>query len=234
MPPKFYRVVNPSAEKVGQVIDTSTLLPSPKVQKTLLYNELWKEVVNFWSLNNCQLITPCHVIVKYNNIFGIADLENLANNLLQNNITTFKGNLLYSQETAAIDTQSFLTLLSVVKTYTLSEPIWIIWEYLWEDYRQKNMQGKPSRMESVFLFDDIHNAQDFYQMQRADNPNLQLHEVNIIQSRVLDFFDMSWIDDLPLETTYNNFMAIASNYWQQKRTAKPINELLFQGTYELI
>lgn len=231
MPPKFYRVVDPIAEKVGQVIDTSTLLPSPKVQKTLLYKALWREVVKFWRTNNCMLITPCQVIISYN-MLGIAQLEDFANDLLNKNISVFNGNVLYSQETATIDAQSFLNFLSVVRTYSLSEPIWLIWEHLWEDYRQNNEKTKPSRMGSVFLFDDYQNAQSFYQ--RMGNPELQIHEVNILQTRVLDSFDMSWIDDLPLDTTYNSYLTTASNYWQQKRTNHPVNEWLFQGTYELV
>lgn len=228
---KFYRVVDPTAEPVGKVIKTTELLPSPKVQNTLLYKALWKEVVNFWRTNNCQLLTPCHVIVKYN-VLVMLELNNLADHLVKNGKQTFNGNLLYSTETATIDTQSFLQLLSVVRTYPFNESIWLIWEYLWEDYRQNNLRTKPSRMDSIFLFDDYQNAQSFYQ--KMGNPILQIHEVNIIQAQVLESFDMAIVDDIPLSATYNDFLITASDYWQQKKTTHCVNEWLFQGTYELI
>ena len=104
-----------------------------------------------------------------------------------------------------------------------------LWEFIWEMVRNNEFPQMPSRMESLFLFDNLDNAKDF--KTRFRDENYQIANVNLIEGTTQSF-DMNWFSDVPADITILEAQNYARNYWSQKRTPNPIIEVLFQGIFQ--
>ena len=104
-----------------------------------------------------------------------------------------------------------------------------LWEFIWEMVRNNEFPEMPSRMESLFLFDNLENAKDFKNQYR--DANYQIANVNLIEG-AMQSFDMNWFSNVPSNMPLTEVQDYARNYWGQKQTDKPITEVLFQGIFQ--
>ena len=103
-----------------------------------------------------------------------------------------------------------------------------LWEFIWEMVRNYEFPDKPSRMDSLFLFDKRQNAMDFLNQYR--DLNCVLAEVNLLEG-ITESFDMNWFSEVPSNIPLSEVEQYARNYWGQKQTDNPVIEVLFQGKY---
>lgn len=105
-----------------------------------------------------------------------------------------------------------------------------LWEYLFEVIRSQNFQNKPSRINSFFLFETISDCE--YYIKNHKNGG-QICEVEIIETQALFDGDMNILDQLDINTTFNNAEEPINSYWKGGKTIVPIIETLFQGKCKL-
>lgn len=103
-----------------------------------------------------------------------------------------------------------------------------LWEFIWEMVRYYEYPDKPSRMDSVFLFDNIENANAFKNQHRESF--CKIVEINLLEGDHQSF-DMNWFTDVPSDITLAQVKDYSRNYWEGKMTKNPIVEVLHKGTY---
>lgn len=103
-----------------------------------------------------------------------------------------------------------------------------LWEFIWEMIRNYEFPNMPSRMDSLFLFDNKKNALDFKAQYRDENYHLV--DVSLLDGTTQSF-DMNWFSEVPSDIPLAEVEEYARNYWSQVHTQKPIIEILFQGNY---
>ena len=94
--------------------------------------------------------------------------------------------------------------------------------------RNYEFPNMPSRMDSLFLFDNKKNALDFKAQYRDENYHLV--DVSLLDGTTQSF-DMNWFSEVPSDIPLAEVEEYARNYWSQVHTQKPIIEILFQGNY---
>jgi hypothetical protein len=104
----------------------------------------------------------------------------------------------------------------------------VLWEYIWEYVRENQYSNLPSRLRSVFLFNNKKDASDFFKNYR-DN-RYSICEIKLLSGKTEDF-DMNWVTDVSCDITFNEAIEYAENYWSKKQTSQPIIETLHQGLY---
>jgi hypothetical protein len=104
----------------------------------------------------------------------------------------------------------------------------VLWEYIWEYIRENQCSNLPSRLKSVFLFNNKKDASDFFKNYR-DN-RYSICEIKLLLGKTEDF-DMNWFTNVPSNITFNEAIEYAENYWGKKQTSQPIIETLHQGLY---
>lgn len=104
-----------------------------------------------------------------------------------------------------------------------------LWEYLWEVTRILVNINLPSRFYARKFLKSISDAEDF--LERYGNGSI-ISEVEIINGEYEEF-DMEWITNVPINSTYYEAIEFAKNYWNKKQTTNPIIETVFTGTYKL-
>jgi hypothetical protein len=58
-------------------------------------------------------------------------------------------------------------------------------------------------------------------------------EVELIETKKIFRADMTFINDIPNNTTANNVYSIAEKYWKGESSEKPVYEIIFQGKCKL-
>lgn len=104
----------------------------------------------------------------------------------------------------------------------------VLWEYIWEYVRENKYSNLPSRLKSVFLFNNKKEASDFFKNYRDDR--YSICEIKLLSGETEDF-DMNWFTDVPCDITFNDAIKYAESYWGRKQTPQPIIETLHQGLY---
>lgn len=103
-----------------------------------------------------------------------------------------------------------------------------LWEFIWEMVRYSEFSNMPSRMDSVFLFDNQDNANEF--KNKCRTPNYRIAKINLLEGSSQSF-DMNWFSEVPSDIPLSEVLVYVRNYWTQKMTQNPIVEILFQGKY---
>ena len=103
-----------------------------------------------------------------------------------------------------------------------------LWEFIWEMIRISEFPNMPSRMDSLFLFDNKENAMEFKAKFR--NLDYQLVDVNLLGGSTKSF-DMNWFSNVPCDIPLSEVNEYARNYWKQAHTKNPVIEVLYQGVY---
>ena len=133
-----------------------------------------------------------------------------------------------------IDKMELVKFLSYVlnsKVYLEFHLVGLVWEYIFEIARQYVDKNLPSRLDSVFFFDNINSAKYYSTKQRQGLG--EVYMINVIQEDCAQAFDMNWLDSIPLCATFGDAIKTAIKYWQQETTDNPTMEILFQGQFEI-
>lgn len=103
-----------------------------------------------------------------------------------------------------------------------------LWEFIWEMIRSYEFPHMPSRMDSLFLFDNEANAIEFKKQYR--DTYYQLVTINTLGGTAKSF-DMNWFSNVPSDIPLVEVKEYARNYWKQVKTGNPVMEILYQGVY---
>lgn len=106
----------------------------------------------------------------------------------------------------------------------------ILWEVFLEKVRAKEFSNLPSRMESIFLFDS--NTSCNYYKQNHIGGKGNVVEIALIETRNVFEADMQIIDDIENSISRDELLETVRMYWRGEKSANPIMEIIFQGTYK--
>ena len=105
------------------------------------------------------------------------------------------------------------------------------WEVIWEIVRRREFPEAFSRLDSCFAFTNKNDADNFAKEIRQTNK--EPAEL-IPEGAKIQMYDMQWITDVPENSTMNEAVDYARNYWKGLKTNNPVMEALVYGNYTLI
>lgn len=232
---KFYRVVNGQFEKVQNGLNTvleTAKIPDRKTAKSFF--PLFQKVWNLWEGTNCQLPTANALIME------IIRNKSFVNDSL--NKARMKGETTISS-TFLKDAKEDITLPIV-----LLEAIFItwhqcpllcpnhirhFWEFAWENTRKMFAPSMPSRLDSLYIFDNLIDAQVF--ISEWGVPSSKILEVVPTKITNLKAVDKNLFDEINHNVIrYKDFLNIAKLYWSMGKSSCPKWEYLFQGEYNTL
>ena len=106
-----------------------------------------------------------------------------------------------------------------------------IWEFIWDIVRHTAFPHEPSRMESLFLFDNIEVTQQFID-DFHEGEAFEVAEVELSNSKVHKY-DMSWFTLTDGDQTIDEVFEFARKYWRGEASSNPVWEYLYQDDYKL-
>ena len=233
---QLYRVINPSFEKPGELMDTSKRGLTLRLQRTMALTPVFELITEFWEVTGCQLLTAIMILtdpqeysLKLEEVCERQETSFAARNINKNDKLTF----------------AIVEIVEYYKAYqSLGIPMYgresfTIWEYLWERARVESHSQCMSRMNSLFAFESDVDARKYIKKRLKEekkNPLsghsvYDLKVVDVIENMRSEVYDMRWLNEISTCATYNEYQETAHNYWNGKMKEEPLKEVLFQGTY---
>lgn len=224
----MYRILNPQEEPKGQILTSK--LKSPFRQEVFAYRNLSHDIYIFALQTGLQIINAVRVaenIPVYLDELNAFFMSNkpeydLREMNIDDPIRYVSGDELYSFS------MNYIEHMNETGLYYDWGKEHYIWEFIWEMVRNFEFPEMPSRMESVFLFENKKDALDFKSQHRDTECNLV--EVITFDGETKSF-DMNWFSNVPSNIPLSEVMEYARSYWQQKETDNPVKEILYQGVY---
>ncbi|MBD1223300.1 DUF2441 domain-containing protein [Virgibacillus halodenitrificans] len=97
-------------------------------------------------------------------------------------------------------------------------------EMIFEKVREEHYPMKPSRVNSIYLFEDLEYAKLF-----AEKTNRKyIYSVTIESSGRMLHADMGWMDESN-RRSYEEVVEIAHKYYKQEQSENYFEEVLFEG-----
>ena len=87
-------------------------------------------------------------------------------------------------------------------------------------------------MKSIFLFDSYASCNYYRQNHTGGKGNVV--EIELIETRNVFEADMKIIDDIENSISRDELLETVRKYWRGEKSANPIMEIIFQGTYKLL
>lgn len=225
---KYYRVLNPFEEPSGQILTTGK--QSQFRQEVFAYRRLSHDVYIFAKKTGLRIINAVRIaenipaFLDELNVFFKSNEKryDLQQMLISDPIEYISGDDLYAFASNYIADVNETNLF-----YDWGKDHYL-WEFIWEMVRNYEYPNMPSRMDSLFLFDNLQDAKNF--MDEFRDSNYVIAPVKIIEGLVKSF-DMNWFSNVPIDIPLSEVEKYARNYWEQKQTDNPVIEVLFQGKY---
>lgn len=225
----MFRILNPTEEPQGQILSSD--YQSQFRKEVFQYRKLSADIYFFASATGLQLKNAVRVA---ENVPAYIDLLN--NFFMSGEPHYDLMHMLIDDPVSVVSAQDLYTFACNYITHVNETGLFYdwgkehyIWELIWEAVRESEFPQMPSRVNSVFLFDNIKNAQNFYSQYR-DQQQYKLVEVHLAADS-FHSFDMNWFTDVPADITIAEIKEYARNYWSKKHTDNPVIEVLYQGQY---
>ena len=229
---QLYRVINPIEERIGEEVDAVSRPLSPRIYKTLELRPVFDLILDFWREEGVQLATAVQAIVLLPSYF---DKLNIA---LEQNNEFFELRYVNAKESKPlVETEKIRNLtiryLQCGVKMNMDEGCYI-WEYLWEVVRQAKYPNCISRYNCLFAFENQRDAEKYLRERINENPSHAIDKICHVEIKNIDkqeVYDMRWLDNISIFSTYKFYERAVNNYWSGKMTKNPLKEVLFQGTY---
>jgi hypothetical protein len=224
----MYRILNPQDEPKGQILTSEH--KSSFRQEVFAYRKLSHDIYIFSQKTGLQIKNAVRVA---ENVPAFLDLLNeffmskgsqydLHQMLIDDPIKHITGDDLYAF------VSNYIADINETGLYYDWNKEHYLWEFIWEMIRSYEFPNMPSRMDSLFLFDNETNAIEFKKQYR--DSYYQLVTINTLGGTVKSF-DMNWFSNVPSDIPLVEVKEYARNYWKQVKTEKPVMEILYQGVY---
>ena len=235
---QLYRVINPLFEKMDMPMDTAQRVLTPRLQMTMALTPVFDLITQFWKTTGCQLDTAVHALNKLDSYGRMLELA------LNHGEQLFSAQNINQQDLINFDPQElceYIVKYDQLGICLYPEEEWAIWEYLWEGNRTKNYPQCISRQDCLFMFSSVEDAKKYLQERQEEdriyNKNSHLLDrickVEILDQQKAEAYDMRWLDNISIFSTYNLYEKAVNNYWSGRMTKNPLKEVLFRGTYSL-
>ena len=224
----MYRILNPQEEPKGQILTSEQ--KSSFRQEVYAYRKLSHDIYIFSQKTGLQIKNAVRVAENVpafldllNEFFMSKDAQyDLHQMLIDDPIRYISGDDLYAF------VSNYIADINETGLYYDWNKEHYLWEFIWEMIRSYEFPNMPSRMDSLFLFDNETNAIEFKKQYR--DSYYQLVTINTLGGTVKSF-DMNWFSNVPSDIPLVEVKEYARNYWKQVKTEKPVMEILYQGVY---
>lgn len=230
---QLYRVINPIEERIGEEVDAVSRPLSPRINKTLELSSVFNLITEFWEATGCQLLTAVKALSEPETYIpklqeALAGRETLfpASNINE------KDSIMFGTMEMVAYWQKYQSLQIYLSRFDVLH----IWEYLWELVRQAKYPNCISRYNCLFAFENQRDAEKYLKERINENPSHAIDKICHVELKHIEkqeVYDMRWLDNISIFSTYNQYEKVVNNYWSGKMTQNPLKEVLFQGTYIL-
>lgn len=227
----FYRAINPVEESYGTVYDSNRRSPfrenvfAYRFSSHDIYVLAQKTGLQIKNAVRIAINVPAFLDVLNEFFFSGKEYFNLQELMINDPIKKISGDNLYAFTNSYVQHVNDLNLCYDIDKCNF------IWEFIWEVVRYSEFPNEPSRMESLFLFNDKDTAKEFID-DFHEGESFEIAEVNLTDTLVHKY-DMSWFTLADEEQTLNEVMEFARKYWSGIPSGSPVWEYLYQGNYEL-
>lgn len=235
---QLYRVINPLIEKTDVQVDTSQRGLTLRLQWTVALTPIFELIVEFWKNTGCQLTTAVQALTEWNKYCHVLEsFINCGNEL-------FSAQKINRQDYTNFKTKDILLYFNKYQSLGIfldPNESCAIWEFLWERGRQLIHPNGISRYDCTFAFATKQDADKYLQERQEEDKKYNKHshildricKVEILNQQKAEMYDMRWLDNISISSTYNQYEKVVNSYWSGKETKIPLKEVLFQGTYIL-
>ena len=231
MKTKLYRVLND--EETYNFHYTSYIYQSKRKENAMEFYEQIENVCKLSQKCNIKIASALRIATQYG--WVIEDMQHL----VQNNATEIPLELflVYDEPKVYIPTQPLWEFIKEYNTFYQETGISLddekgdgqyFWEIIWDIVRRDEFPDANSRLDSCFAFINRADAVQF--LKEFRDPGRKVAEV-IIEDADINVYDMQWITTVPVDSTMNEAVEYARNYWKGLKTENPIMEALIFGEY---
>jgi|GEM_PF-2805183 len=230
----YYRIVNDIIEPAGRVLDSRELSAgSVRKKRTLELYRQFSHICLFAGRENLKPETAMNIAVSPEVYIPV--LKNALDSGCEEIPFTDIGCFMMP---GSIRIRKLLDFIGQYQKLCDEEATWIhsegpdkscIREFIWEDIRRKTAPDLPSRLQSVFLFDDRTAAEQYRDTYYGDFGSIV--SVEIKEQRLLGKYDNNWLMHIPDDASPVRAAKYALQYWNGDTTEDPVWEYLLDGTY---
>jgi hypothetical protein len=230
----YYRLVDPNYEPINTMIDTDVAEMPPRMKKVIELMPIFNILLSFWQESGLQLDTVCNGFINLSLYLDeVKRIEASGETIVPTSIINTKE----TKEHISLTTLKklifpYCDMYENTRMVLKQEDLPSVWEYLWFVVRKSFYPDKLDRFKSIFLFDELHHVKDFQQTVDPLQDRI-ICKAELMGTRAIEHHDMKWLNDIPVQCSFDQMIQVASNYWEGKSTTSPIIEYLFSGVYKL-
>lgn len=232
----YYRVVDELIEPAGKELDSRVVSESSaRKKRTSALYDLFDCIGTFSAKQDIKLDAAMN-IATYPEIY----IPPLKNALASGRKDVSFGDIGCFMIDREISIKALIDYMKKYQSLCDTAQTWItekdsdrecIWEYIWEKERRTLDKHLPSRLQSVSLFDNEFDADQYREEYYGDFGTVM--GVEIQEQRSFGSYDMSWYTGVPSGIPYNEAAMYARNYWKGRDNDEPMKEYLLDGVYKL-
>lgn len=228
---KLYRILN--EEESYDILYTSYRNQSARKNKILEFYEQIEKVCKLSQECNIKIASALRIATQYG--WVIEDVQQMVRKgATEIPLDLF---LVCDEQKKHISMQPLVDFIVEYNTYYQETGVFLddakghgqyFWEAIWDIVRRDEFPGTNSRLDSCFAFtsraDTVQFSKEFRGSER------KVAEV-VIEDADINIYDMQWITTVPVNSTMNEAIEYARNYWKGLKTENPIMEALIFGEY---
>lgn len=228
---KLYRILN--EEESYDILYTSYINQSARKNKILEFYEQIEKVCKLSQECNIKIASALRIATQYG--WVIEDVQRMVRKgATEIPLELF---LVCDEQKEHISMQPLVDFIVEYNTYYQETGVFLddekghgqyFWEAIWDIVRRDEFPGTNSRLDSCFAFtsraDTVQFSKEFRVSER------KVAEV-VIEDADINIYDMQWITTVPVDSTMNEAVEYARNYWKGLKTENPIMEALIFGEY---
>lgn len=231
METKLYRVLND--EETYNFHYTSYIYPSKRKENAIKLYEQIEKVCKLSQECNIKISSALRIATQYG--WVIEDVQRMVRKGA--NEIPLDLFLVCDEQKEYISMQPLVDFIVEYNTYYQETGIFMddekghgqyFWEVIWEIVRKDEFPDANNRLDSCFAFTSRADAVRFSKEFRV--PERKVAEV-VVEEADINIYDMQWITTVPVDSTMNETVEYARNYWKGLKTENPVMEALIFGKY---
>lgn len=231
METKLYRVLND--EETYNFHYTSYIYPSKRKENAIKLYEQIEKVCKLSQECNIKISSALRIATQYG--WVIEDVQRMVRKGA--NEIPLDLFLVCDEQKEYISMQPLVDFIVEYNTYYQETGIFLddekghgqyFWEVIWEIVRKGEFPDANSRLDSSFAFTSRTDAVQFSKEFRV--PERKVAKV-VVEEADINIYDMQWITTVPVDSTMNEVVEYARNYWKGLKTENPVMEALIFGKY---
>ena len=219
----YYKLIPENYIKLGSLIDTNDDNYGKFLDKiTSTHKKLFDSFIEIDEKLEAGM-DLYYILYNHLKFFGKRHIDSLGEHI---SLSSFTGN--DDHGSATIEKKELYRIIKIVSNYevgVLSNGT-LLWEYLFEKRRKEKYSTIISRLNSYFVFKNENDCIEYFNRHKK---NGQIVEIEPLKIDKIFEGDMQLMDCIENYFTISTINKIIDEYWEGKKTNKPIVEVLLSG-----